>query len=55
MGSTSSKRYIGCSGSEEEAAILYDKNAILVNGLQAKTNFTYTKRQVEQILIEFER
>ena len=46
LGSTSGKRYIGCSGSEEDAAAIYDKNAILANGLIAKTNFPYTKMQI---------
>lgn len=50
LGNTLSKRYIGSANSEEEAARLYDRKAILTNGLKAKTNFSYTKTQIEQIL-----
>ena len=50
LGNTLSKRYIGSAPTEEEAARLYDRKAILTNGLKAKTNFTYTKRQIEYIL-----
>ena len=50
LGNTLSKRYIGSAPSEEEAARLYDRKAILTNGLKAKTNYTYTKRQIEYIL-----
>ena len=45
-----SRRYIGSSTIEEEAARLYDERAIQMNGLKAKTNFAYSKREVEEII-----
>ena len=39
LGNTLSKRYIGSASSEVEAARIYDRKAILTNGLNAKTNF----------------
>ena len=50
LGNTLKKRYIGSSTSEEEAARIYDKKAIILNGLKAKTNFSYTKQEVEDII-----
>ena len=38
--------------SERKAASIYDKRAILARGLQAKTNFSYIKKCVEQILAD---
>jgi hypothetical protein len=35
-----------------EAARLYDRKSIASNGLTAKTNFSYTKAEVEAILEE---
>lgn len=32
------------------AAKIYDKRAILANGLRAKTNFTYKKRDLDLLL-----
>jgi len=32
------------------AARIYDKRAILANGLRAKTNFNYTKKQLDKLL-----
>ena len=46
------KIYIGAIDKELEAAILYDKIAVLVHGLKAKTNFNYTKEQIRKILAE---
>ena len=40
------------SSSELEAALLYDRKSIVSNGLTAKTNFSYTKAEVEAILSE---
>ena len=37
------KKYIGSYRTEEEAARVYDKYSILVNGIKAKTNFSYTR------------
>lgn len=37
------KTYIGSYKSEEEAATVYDQYNILINGINAKTNFAYTK------------
>ena len=44
------KTYIGTYGSEKEAAKTYDKYSILINGISAKPNFSYTKEEVENIL-----
>ena len=50
LGNTLARRYVGSSQSEEEAARLYDKKSIASNGLAAKTNFSYTKAEIEAIL-----
>lgn len=44
------KHYIGSISSEEKAAKIYDRHAILTHGLRAKTNFSYTKAQIIAIL-----
>ena len=44
------KIYIGAVESEVEAATIYDKISILIHGMKAKTNFSYTKQQIEEIL-----
>ena len=44
------KRYVGSYSLEEEAARAYDKVALQNHGSKAKTNFDYTKQQVEEIL-----
>ena len=44
------KHYIGSINSEEKAARIYDRHAILTHGLRAKTNFSYTKTQILKIL-----
>lgn len=46
------KYYIGGIVSEERAAKVYDKFAILTQGLRAKTNFSYRKSELEQLLKE---
>ena len=50
LGNTLARRYVGSSSSEEEAARLYDRKSIASNGLAAKTNFSYTKAEVEAII-----
>lgn len=47
------KTYIGTYKSDEMAAWVYDKYSILTNGIQAKTNFNYTKSEVLEILQNF--
>ena len=37
---------------EDEAALQYDWKSIMIFGLKAKTNFSYTKSQVLRILAE---
>ena len=44
------KEYKGGIESETEAARLYDRRSILTYGLKAKTNFDYTRRELEEIL-----
>lgn len=44
------KHYIGSIDSQERAARIYDKHAILTHGLRAKTNFSYTKAQIQKII-----
>jgi hypothetical protein len=57
----SKKRYYGAIVSEIKAAKIYDKFAILAHGInvrrlsliiQAKTNFSYMKREIETFLAE---
>ena len=47
------KTYIGTFRADEEAARLYDRYAIYTNGIHAKTNFRYWKRDVVYILNYF--
>ena len=44
------KRYVGSYSKEEDAARAYDKVALQNHGTKAKTNFDYTKQEVENIL-----
>ena len=44
------KRYLGSISSEQAAAKLYDYYAILTHGLNAKTNFSYTKLEVQNLV-----
>jgi len=44
------KKYKGQIRSERLAARIYDKRAICAHGFKAKTNFSYTKRQLARIL-----
>jgi len=44
------KRYLGSFSNEEEAARAYDKVALQHHGIKAKTNYDYTKEQVEEIM-----
>ncbi|CAI2368200.1 unnamed protein product [Moneuplotes crassus] len=46
------KFYIGGIKTEMEAAKLYDKLAIFYHGMEAKTNFQYTKVQIEALIAE---
>ena len=45
------KKYIGALENEQTAACLYDKYALIIQGFEAKTNFSYTKRQIEQLIM----
>lgn len=40
------KAYIGTYQEEKDAALSFDFYAILIHGLNAKTNFTYNKSQI---------
>lgn len=44
------KHYIGSIDTEAKAARIYDAHAILAHGLKAKTNFSYSKFQIEKII-----
>ena len=44
------KRYLGSFANEEEAARAYDKVALQNHGNKAKTNYDYTKEEVEKIV-----
>ena len=44
------KRYVGSYSKEDDAARAYDKVALQNHGSKAKTNFDYTKKEVEEIL-----
>ena len=44
------KRYLGSFQSEEEAARTYDKVALQNHGHKAKTNYDYTKEEIDNIL-----
>jgi hypothetical protein len=44
------KHYIGSISTELKAARIYDRHAILTHGLRAKTNFSYSKAEIENIL-----
>jgi len=43
------KRYIGSYSYENDAARAYDKAALQFHGEKAKTNFTYTGEDIQQI------
>ena len=44
------KRYLGSFSNEEEAARAYDKVALQHHGIKAKTNYDYTKEEVDEII-----
>ena len=44
------KRYLGSFSNEEEAARAYDKVALQHHGIKAKTNYDYTKEEIEKIM-----
>jgi hypothetical protein len=44
------KMYFGAIENEAEAALFYDKLAIVSHGIKARTNFNYTRRDIISIL-----
>jgi hypothetical protein len=48
------KVYIGAIKSEMEAAKLYDHVAIISQGLNASTNFSYNGHKIKQILKDYD-
>lgn len=47
------KKYLGSFSSEEDAARVYDTFALLYQGNKAKTNYNYTKEEIEKIKAEY--
>ena len=47
------KKYIGTYPTEKEAAIVNDFYSIGINGLEAKTNFSYNKSQVKAMIMSY--
>ena len=48
------KKYFGGLDSETEAAKFYDRLAIITSGLCAKTNFSYSKAQLSELIVDFD-
>ncbi len=48
------KRYIGSIPTQEMAARIYDYFSIISHGLKAKTNFSYSKQNILDILSNFD-
>ena len=48
--SKKNKIFVGQIQREELAARIYDKRVILAKGLNAKTNFSYNKRQLLRLI-----
>jgi hypothetical protein len=46
------KKYFGTLRDEKEAALFYDKVSIQYHGNKARTNFSYNKIEVADILAE---
>ena len=46
------KMYFGAIEDEKEAALFYDKLAIVSHGIKARTNFDYTRKDIISILNE---
>ena len=44
------KQYFGGISTENEAAKLYDRKSIATFGLKAKTNYSYSKAEIIEIL-----
>lgn len=49
------KAYIGTYQEEKDAALSFDFYAILIHGLNAKTNFTYNKSQILSMIFWFRK
>lgn len=47
------KAYIGTYKTEEEAARVYDKYSIMINGVDAKTNYSYSKWEVMELFAQY--
>jgi hypothetical protein len=45
------KKYLGSYSNEEEAARIYDKVALKYHGIKAKTNYNYSKEEIEKIVL----
>lgn len=47
------KKYIGTYGQEKEAALVHDFYSIGLNGLNAKTNFSYNGEFIQEMITSF--
>mmetsp|Transcript_25968 Transcript_25968/g.29982 ORF Transcript_25968/g.29982 Transcript_25968/m.29982 type:complete len:103 (-) Transcript_25968:39-347(-) len=47
------KTYIGTYQTEKEAAIAFDFYSILIHSFEAKTNFSYTKQMIMDMIYKF--
>jgi hypothetical protein len=48
------KKYLGAINSELKAARLYDKYAMIIQGISAKTNFSYSKKDILKLMEEID-
>lgn len=47
------KSYIGTYSSEKEAAVAFDYYSVIIHGLSAKTNYSYTKPGLIDLIFKF--
>lgn len=47
------KAYIGTYQSEKEAAMAFDFYSIMTHGVEAKTNLSYTKQMIIEMIVNY--